>query len=162
MTGYTSAQMFDAHGQARWADGIAVGCESTQVMGNDLVDISDAAIVLYGSYNRALETMRAQTSTVTGNRVLSAGLPGHVALGFDAIGECSADPSGGVVPCLDEVADRDFHGATISGNTYWTGPRTHFDVGLMIGGGVRWGDHRIFGTGASASDNTTGAERAHA
>ena len=28
----------------------------------------------------------------------------------------------------------------------------------MIGGGVRWGDHRIFGTGASASDNTTGAD----
>ncbi len=25
----------------------------------------------------------------------------------------------------------------------------------MIGGGVRWGDHRIFGVGASATDNTT-------
>jgi hypothetical protein len=155
VTGYGSAQLFDAQGQARWADGIAVGCESTQVNGNDLVDITDAAIVVYGSYNRALETVHSQTSTVTANRVLSAGLSGHVAIGFDAIGECSADPSGGIVPCLDEVAPRDFKGATISGNAYWTGPRTHFDVGLMIGGGVRWGDHRIAGAGASATDNTT-------
>ena len=110
VTGYASAQSFDARGQAMWSDGIAVGCESARVTGNQLIDISDAGIVLYGAFNRALASMRAQTSSVSGNQLLSAGLPGHVALGFDAIGECSAFPSGGVVPCLDVPTERDFHG----------------------------------------------------
>ncbi|MGH8976554.1 MAG: hypothetical protein ACRDV7_00660, partial [Acidimicrobiia bacterium] len=156
VTGYASAQSFDGRGQAMWSDGIAVGCESARVTGNQLIDISDAGIVLYGSFNRALASMRAQTSSVSGNQLLSAGLPGHVALGFDAIGECSAFPSGGVVPCLDVPTERDFHGSSISSNTYSTGPRTHFDIGLMVGGGARWGAHRVPATGASASDNTTG------
>jgi hypothetical protein len=155
VTAYASVQSFDSMGRARWADGIAVGCESAQVTDNDLVDISDAAIVVYGSYSVALGETHAQTSTVSGNRVLSAGVPGHIALGFDAIGECLQLPPGGLVPCLDVPELRDFGGATITRNTYWTGPRTHFDIGLMVGGAPRWGDHRVPASGATATDNTT-------
>jgi hypothetical protein len=157
LTGYASQQRFDSQGQARWSDGIAVECEAATVERNELVDISDAAIVLYGAYNRALDATRAQTSTVSRNQILSAGLSGHVALGFDAIGECAAHPDGPLVPCLDSSQSRDFRGASITGNTYWTGPSTHFDIGIMVGGAPRWGSHRVPSSGGTASDNTAAA-----
>lgn len=155
VTGYTSRHEFDRRGQAAWVDGITVACEDATVSGNDVVDVTDLGIVVHGSLDRD-QQMTRQRSDVRANTVVSAGLDAHVALGADAIGPClplrvddaSGAPKPAVpVPCLDLDTPRDFTGARIRDNQFFTGSRTSFDVGLMIGGGSMWGDHRVVNQG---------------
>lgn len=174
VTGYSSRHQFDRRGQAQWVDGIRVLCEDAEVAHNSIVDVTDLGIVMDGSESRAGLVTR-QRSQVHDNLVLSAGQDAHVALGADAIGLCQsisvtttagAVRPGPIVPCLDLVAPRDFTGARIHDNEFFTGSRTSFDVGLAVGGGALWGDHRIVNqapdgshpaaTGVSVTDNTTG------
>ncbi len=148
VTGYSSRHQFDQRGQAQWVDGIVVSCEDATVAGNGIVDVTDLGIVVNGSMDRQ-EVMTRQRSDVRANTVLSAGLDAHVALGADAMGPCLPLPVTGAttsqppVPCLDLAKPRDFTGARIRDNRFFTGSRTSFDVGLMVGGGAMWGDHRI-------------------
>ena len=148
-------------GQARWADGIAVGCESTQRQRQrPRRHHRRRRSWSTASYNRALATMRSQTSTVTANRVLSAGLSGSCRARLRRDRRVLGGSVGRRRALSRRGRDRATStGATISGNTYWTGPRTHFDVGLMVGGGVRWGDHRIFGVGRVGIGQHDRAER---
>jgi hypothetical protein len=61
-------------------------------------------------------------------------------------------------------AERNFAGMTVDNNTFWAGPRTHFDFGLQIGSKGTWGDNGPFARGASFTNNTTGGiqTRVHA
>lgn len=159
VTGYSSRHQFDQRGQAQWVDGITVACEDATVAGNGVVDVTDVGILVQGSVDRAALVTR-QRSDVRANTVLSAGLDAHVALGADAIGTCqpigvndaagAAKPAG-PVPCLDLDAPRDFTGARMRDNRFLTGSRTSFDVGLMVGGGAMWGDHRVTNQGPDAA-----------
>ena len=157
ITGYASSHEPDRLGNALWADGIAVFCEAAAVRSNEIVDVTDTGIMLYGAYNRTHDSDAGQRSIVENNVVLSAGLSAHVALGADPVGECESSPGDPIVPCLDVPGTRSFDGARVKNNMFWTGPRTHFDIGLMIGGKPLWGDHGSFGTGASFTNNTVGA-----
>jgi hypothetical protein len=160
ITGYASAHRFDRQGLPEWADGIAIQCEQATVSANDVVDLTDTGILIYGSFNREANTGAVQRSVVQSNRVLSAGLSAHAALGADAIGDSVGERDNLIVPALDLPAERSFAGARIASNTFWTGPRSHFDLGIMVGGGPRWGDHRVFGRGLAVTSNTTGAASA--
>ncbi len=162
ITGYNTLSQFDRSGQALWADGIDVFCESAVVSSNSLVDLTDVAILVAGSYNRSQSAVVTQRSEVRNNFILSAGLDGHVALGADAMGECRADRDGWFVPCLDQSTPRDLTGARLHDNTFWSGPRTSVDIGLMVGGGALWGDHQILNAGPDATHPTlTGAAFDH-
>ncbi len=160
VTGYGSAHRFDRLALPEWVDGIAIQCEQASVLDNEIVDASDTGILIYGAFNRAANAGAVQRSVVQGNKVLSAGLSAHVALGADAIGDSIGDRDNFVVPALDLPLERSFAGARIASNTFWTGPRTHFDIGIMAGGAPRWGDHRVFGRGLAVTNNTVGGASA--
>lgn len=159
VTGYARAHALDRAGQAQWADGIAVHCEGATISGNDVVDVGDWGIALFGVRHRTLG-LATQRSVVTGNRVLSAGVPGSVALAADPVGLCRTVGDGLPAACLDSAEERSFAGARIEGNTFWTGPRTSFDVGIMVGSKTYWGDHGAYGRGLVVADNTTGTSSA--
>jgi hypothetical protein len=157
ITAYTSAHKFDGLGQALWADGIAVLCEGAIVRRNTIVDATDTGIMMYGSYRRTPSAFAVQRSKVSLNTVISAGSDAHVALGADGAGECFS-VTGWYAPCFDspnigptfehgilDENSRPFINAKIKNNEFWTGSRTSFDVGLMIGSGPRAGNHSIAG-----------------
>jgi hypothetical protein len=166
VTGYATEHEQTRLGGGRWADGLSIFCEQATVQDNDVVDISDAGIVVYGSWNSATEQRRTQRSTVSDNLILSAGNSAHVALGADAVGECLADRDGPAVSCIEFSHDRpgdppkestrDFAGTSVRDNRLWTGARTHFDIGLMIGSATMWGDNGPRARGASFTNNTVG------
>jgi len=173
ITGYAGGHGQDRFGQSLGADGISVHCEQASVSANQLVDVSDTGIVAYGSWSSAIgnsgaEGRRTQRSTVTGNRILSAGISAHVALAADPVGECLADDIGPAVACVEfshdrspsQVAERSFAGTSFADNMFWTGSRTHFDIGLMVGGRAMWGDNSPLGRGARFTANTTGLSTA--
>lgn len=174
VTGYASRHEFDQRGQAAWVDGITISCEDAVVAANGIVDVTDLGIVVQGSVDRE-DTVTTQRSDVHSNTVVSAGLDAHVALAVDAMGVCHAVPvtdpggnvvPGAVVPCLDSDTPRDFTGSRVRDNRFFTGSRTSFDVGLMVGGGALWGDHRApnqgpdgdhpGALGVAVTGNTTG------
>jgi hypothetical protein len=162
ITGYATRHAQTRLGRPLWAGGISVFCEQATVRGNELVDVSDTGIVVHGIWNAATEELRTQRSTVSNNRVVSAGISAHVALGADAVGECLADRDGPPVDCIEfshdrgsARAERSFTETSVSGNTFWTGARTHFDIALLVGSKSIWGDNGPQGRGASFTDNTT-------
>ena len=61
-----------------------------------------------------------------------------------------------IVPCIDVPTTRRFSGAIVADNKFSTGPRTAFQIGLMVGSAPLWGDHRVPGSGGSYTGNTTG------
>jgi hypothetical protein len=163
VTGYATQHAQTRLGKALWADGLSIFCEQALVRDNDIVDISDSGIIVYGSWNSATRQRRVQRSTVSGNEVVSAGNSAHVALGADAVGECRPGGNGPPVSCIEfshdrgsAESERSFAGTTVAANVFWTGPRTHFDFGLMIGGASLWGNNGPFARGASFTDNTVG------
>jgi Domain of unknown function (DUF4214) len=123
------------HANQQWTDGISVGCENTVVQGNQIVDPTDVGIVVFTAYPAT------QRSTVGDNIVVSAGNSAFGALVFDPLQNRSAEPP-------------DFTGSAISNNTLWSGPNTHFIIGVAVGTRPWYGDGSI-GYGASAIGNTT-------
>ena len=96
-----------------------------------------------GSSTRPGPSARASPS----NTVVSAGLGAHVAIGVDPTGECAGHVDPRLVPCIDVPTTRSFDGAVVRDNRFWTGPRTAFEIGLMVGSAPLWGDHRVPGVG---------------
>ncbi|HLY52225.1 MAG TPA: DUF4214 domain-containing protein [Steroidobacteraceae bacterium] len=123
------------HADQEWADGISAGCENSLVENNEIVDPTDAGIVVFTAYPAA------QRSLVTGNTVLSAGNSAFGGLGFDPLQGRSAQAP-------------DFSGSAITRNTLWSGPNTHFIIGLAVGTRA-WYAQSSIGYGAQATDNTT-------
>jgi hypothetical protein len=126
-----------------WTDGVSDNCEGATISGNQIVDATDVAIVVYRN-----TTGSAQHSVVTGNYVLSAGNSMYGGLGFDPLYE----PAGATAQTFP------FTGGELTGNTMWSGPDSHFDIGITDGSrawfaGTYTADA---GTGASITGNTTG------
>ena len=82
-----------------------------------------------------------QQSQVTQNTIVSAGNSAFAGLGFDPLQGRSAGAP-------------DFTGASITNNVLWSGPNTHFVIGLTLGTRA-WFASGSIGYGAEATDNTT-------
>lgn len=132
-----------------WTDGIADDCEHATITGNQVVDSTDVAIVVYRN-----TATSGQSSVVQGNYVLSAGNSMYGGLGFDPLYENSAT----------KPVTFDFTGSTIAQNTIWSGPDSHFDIGITDGSRAWFAGHSNItadmGTGAAVKDNTTGSQTA--
>jgi hypothetical protein len=107
------------------------------------VDATDVGIVVYRNTSTS-----AQHSVVSGNSVLSAGNSMYGGLGFDPL----FDPAGSPAQTFP------FTGGKITGNTVWSGPDSHFDIGITDGSrawfaGTYTADT---GTGTAITGNTTG------
>lgn len=147
ITAYSSDHYLNTTGAGDWTDGIADNCEGATVRGNQVVDATDVAIVVYRN-----TTASAQQSVVTGNAVLSAGNSMYGGLGFDPLYR----------PKTEAAQTFSFAHGSIDHNTLWSGPDTHFDIGITDGSrawfaGTYTAD---FGTGASVTANTTGTQTA--
>jgi len=124
------------------ADGFGLYCGSTEVRGNSIVDVSDAAIVLFdGSPEPA--TVPAQLSQVADNTIISAGNSLYWGIVTDPFWSLHS----GAIPGGDPagIVTRSFAAgpntsAVIRDNHLWSGDRTHFDVILSSG------THELFGS----------------
>lgn len=140
ITAYSS----NNYDQDTWTDGISVTCGSTNVTGNQIVDTSDVGIVLYRA--SGTEHPVQQASQVHRNVILSAGNSMYGGIGADPL----------YVSSGQHIQTHDFTGSDISGNTIWTSPNTHFDIGLAAGTRPWFGRNTNTGVGASFTGNTTG------
>ncbi len=127
------------HANQQWTDGISVGCENTLVQYNQVVDPTDVGIVVFNAYPAI------QKSRVANNTVVSVGNAAFGAMGFDPLQNRSA-------------GQPDFTGSAIADNILWSGPNTHFIIGLAIGTRPWFATGEI-GRGASATGNTTAGIR---
>jgi hypothetical protein len=112
-----------------------VACEHAMVRNNAVVDATDVGIVLFRA------SPATQASMVRNNQILSAGNSAYGALVIDGV--------------LDQHVTHDFTGTTMTGNAFWTGPNTHFDIGMSIGTRPWFGNRSDAGTGAAVTNNTT-------
>jgi hypothetical protein len=116
-------------------DGLSIGCENTVAQDNTIIDATDVGIVVF------VATPAIQSSTIEGNTIIAAG--------NSAFGGITIDP-------LNRTATADFSGTVVSGNTLWTSPQQHFVIGISVGT-LPWFYDGTIGTGATVTDNTTGA-----
>lgn len=142
ITAYAS----DHYANSDWTDGISDSCEHATITGNQVVDATDVAIVVYRE-----TTSTAQHSVVRDNQVLSAGNSMYGGLAIDPLYE----GDGGAAKTFD------FSDSTIDGNQLWSGPDTHFDIGIANGTRAWFAGHTGItadtGTGASVTNNSTGS-----
>ena len=124
------------------ADGFGIYCGSTDVRGNAIIDVSDAAIVLFnGSPTDA--PAPAQLSVVADNTIISAGNSLYWGIVTDPFWSLHAGPVPGGDPpgtITRAFALGPVHSAVIIDNHLWSGTRTHFDVILSSG------THELFGS----------------
>ena len=159
--GYTSAHATSRFGERQAVDGIAVQCEGASVAGNSIVDIGGSGIAVYGNWNRALGTSATQHSDINTNTIVSAGVSAYSALVADPVGECIAIEGSQVlpppIPCIEVFETADFSGTTLQNNTWYSGSRTHFDIGMQIGTTPYWGDNGHLGEHISVTNNISTA-----
>ena len=112
---------------------------------NQIVDVGDAAITLFPGRGAP------QASQVRRNTIVSAGR--NAAFGI------FADPLGADDRTLfpdvqgDSRLNPSYAGSSVAGNTIFSGPRTSFAFGLLLGNRVTRRDSNT-GTGASFTGNT--------
>jgi len=127
----------DDHTQA---DGLGILCGSTTVDGNDIVDVSDAAIVLFngGAFDGQVP---AQQSVVADNTIISAGNSLYFGIATDPFYSLAtaAGPGGDPAGTVSRAFATASAGAVIRDNRLWTGERTHVDVLLSSGSHVLFG-----------------------
>jgi hypothetical protein len=140
------------HSGGDYTDGLSLGCENSLVQGNQIVDATDVGIVVFTA------APAIQKSTVAGNTVVSAGNSAFGALAFDPL-YSPAYP-----------ANPNFTGSSITGNSVWSSPNTHFIIGLAVGSRPWFGTSAVIngvrstgniGHGASATSNTTAGVVTH-
>jgi hypothetical protein len=124
------------------ADGFGVYCGSTDIRRNTIIDVSDAAIVLFnGSPTDA--PAPPQLSVVADNTIISAGNSLYWGIVTDPFWSLhvgavpGGDPPGKITRAF---ALGPAHSAMIIDNRLWSGTRTHFDVILSSG------THELFGS----------------
>ncbi len=113
VTGYSTL-----HGYTEPADGMTMQCENLDIENNDIVDVTDIAILLEGSVTVT------QNSEILHNTIVSAGNSMNAAISTDPT-TANTIPTEGQYVC--------FGGAWFEGNTFWTGPYTTFDFGVEAG-----------------------------
>lgn len=128
-------------------DGLSIGCEYTIATGNQIVDATDVGIVVFTA------APATQRSVVQNNTIVSAGNSFYAALGFDPL--YHSEYAGDQPSYPDNPS---FVGASIDSNSFWSGPNTHFVIGVATGSREWWTDlHHVgnVGYGAAMTNNTT-------
>jgi hypothetical protein len=129
------------HGYSDNSDGLTMRCENLDIENNQIVDVTDIGIVLFATNGTP------QASLIKNNVIVSAG--------NSINGPISADPTtGGNTP----GSILDYSKTIFSTNTFWTGPSTTFDFGI-VAGAREWfsSSNATNGTGATYTNNTTGS-----
>lgn len=139
ITGYANNHYAPTDQPGQWADGLSIECEHTTVEHNQVVDASDAGIVVF----RAGFTV-AQESQVYSNTVLNAGNPAWLAFGANGLWSDPGFPY-------------DFRGTRFTDNLFWTGPTAHLDIAVVMGS-KEWYPAGGLGRGAAFIANTTGSQ----
>lgn len=122
------------HVGSAFSDGLSIACENATVEQNQIVDATDAGIVLF----RAEPAV--QRSEVSWNYILNSGNSAFVGVASDHLA----------------VSGVRFAGALIANNTIWTGPNAHIDIVLLVG--TRAVPYLTgYGSGAAFTNNTTGS-----
>jgi hypothetical protein len=124
------------------ADGFGIYCGSTDIRDNSIIDISDAAIVLFNG-SPAAPLAPPQLSVVSDNTIISAGNSLYWGIVTDPFWSLHVGPIPGGDPpgtVTRSFATDPVHAATIIDNRLWSGSRTHFDVILSSG------THELFGS----------------
>jgi hypothetical protein len=127
------------HGFSVNSDGLTMACEGLNIRYNNIVDVTDIAIVLFAS------PAVTQRSTIMNNVIVSAGISMNAPI--------SSDPSTGN-PGGSSIS---YAGTVFTGNTFWTGPYTTFDFGIEAGAREYFPTaNNSDGSGATYIKNTTG------
>ncbi len=129
------------HGYSDNSDGLTMRGENLDIENNQIVDATDIGIVLFATNGTT------QASTIKNNTIVSAGNSMNAPI--------SADPTtGGNTP----GSVLDYSKTTFSTNTFWTGPVTTFDFGIVAGARERFPSSTATnGSGAVFTNNTTGS-----
>lgn len=135
VTAYSSGHYRGRLKHNPWTDGLSISCEDTLVQDNEVVDATDVGIVLFRAHPAV------QRSRVRYNRILAAGNSAYGAITIDGLEGRGTRP--------------DFRGASVEGNTFWTGPATHFDIGISVGTRAWFGAPTDTASGVSVTENTT-------
>lgn len=135
ITAYSSQHVRGKLKHNPWTDGLSISCENAFVFGNQIVDATDVAIVLFRAHPAV------QGSSVVGNRIIAAGNSAYGAISIDGLEGKGTKP--------------DFDGASVAGNTFWTGPETHFDIGIAVGTRAWFGPSADTAAGVSVAENST-------
>ncbi|HWM93119.1 MAG TPA: hypothetical protein VN493_20315 [Thermoanaerobaculia bacterium] len=135
ITAYSSQHVRGKLQYNPWTDGLSISCEDTVVQDNQIVDATDVAIVLFRAHPAV------QKSQIRYNRILAAGNSAYGAITIDGLQGRGTKP--------------DFQGAAVHDNTFWTGPSTHFDIGLAVGTRAWFGPPADTASGVSVTNNTT-------
>lgn len=137
ITEYTSCH-YKPDGPNVWTDGISSSCENTLIEDNQIADVTDVGIVIFGGTEST-----TQRSVARGNRVLSSGNAAWSAL--------VADPLFG-----SYTREFDFTGCRFENNWIWSGDG-HFDVGMLVGtAALAWNGAAHMGRGAAFINNSIG------
>jgi hypothetical protein len=134
---------------AEWADGISLACNESTVTGNEIVDATDGAIVIFGAPGSVIEDnlIRAETRTLLGginmvdygptkgsfegtlvrnNTIVASGAVIRIALGMGAR----------VWGCYDDTnAEPPLYGGTVTGNTL---KGSKMQYGFVVSGVKNW------------------------
>jgi hypothetical protein len=160
LTAYTGSHTFAS---STFADGMTMYCENLTITNNTIVDTSDIAIVLMST--PVLGT--TQNSTITGNTIISAGISTNAPIAVDAttaVNFTGALVNGNNTPGANQQYPC-FAGTTFTNNTFWTGPYTTFDFGIMVGARPFFAAPRMYdstctgtqaGLGPTFTNNGTG------
>lgn len=126
----------------RQADGLSVGCEDTLVEGNAVIDATDVAIVLF-----PVSATVPQSSRVTGNTVIHAGIRAQGSIAVDSLFGATGDAPG--------TSSRSFAGGSIDANTLWMGEGVTAQIAISVGGRPWYGANGLTFTGGSVTGNTS-------
>jgi hypothetical protein len=127
------------HGYSVNSDGLTMGCEGLIIKYNNIVDVSDIAIVLFAS------PAVTQHSQIINNVIVSAGISMNAPISSDP---STGNPGGSSI---------NYTGTLFSGNSFWTGPYTTFDFGIEAGAREYFPSaNNSDGFGATYTNNTTG------
>lgn len=148
---YLTRQLADGSTAGAWSDGIAAGCADTTITENQIVDTGGVGISLYrGSHSP--QSRIVQKSVIERNSILSAGVSMYAGI--------VADPLY-FVPGKGSAARFDFSSAKIDRNSLWSGPDTHFVIGISAGSRAWYAGTAMIGAnsghGLTISRNSTGA-----
>jgi|GEM_PF-6300667 len=150
ITSYPSRHFFStaqAGTNDSWSDGVSTFCEGSMIQFNQIVDATDAAVVLF-------RTSLGQHSIVFHNDILAAQNSTGWGVGLEPLA-IDFDPQEGLGP--DGLPrKRSFFAAQVVQNTLWTGPKAHFDMGIGFGTASLYGTRTRLGEGGFALGNGAG------
>lgn len=148
---YLTRQLSDGSTAGAWSDGIASGCADTKITQNQIVDTGGVGISLYRGSRSPLSGI-VQKSVIKKNSILSAGVSMYAGI--------VADPLY-YLPGKGTASRYDFSSAKIIRNRLWSGPDTHFVIGISAGSRAWYAGTAMIGAnsghGLTISQNTTGA-----